>query len=152
MSTDTEHAPASPTDLGPVVRAFMVKGVRHDGPVSGGLHWATARRGQVVFRERGLECWSWKVPYDQVEQARVEWFRSSFGKGPVLCVRTRAGVNYQFGMNPSAFWKSPDLPLAIEVTDTVHGSAARAWALRLLLIAMVGGIAALWAYRALSGG
>ena len=132
-------------DLGDVVRAFMVKGIRHDAPVSSGLHWVTARRGRVVFRERGLECWNWKVPYDQVQRVWVEWFRSFLGNSPVLRVRTTDGVEYQFGLNPSAFWKRPELPLPVQVTDEVHGSVIRQWFVRLMLLGFVG----IWVYRLL---
>lgn len=129
--------PPASQDLGPVVRAFMMKGIRHDGPVKAGLQWAMARRGRVVFRERGLECWDWSIPYEDVERAWVEWYRSSLGQAPVLQIQTRAGVQYQFGMNPSAFWKAPELPLQVEVTDVVHGSAVRVWLVRILLLALV---------------
>lgn len=122
---DDVFAPPATVDLGEPLRSFMVKGVRYEGPVRSGLHWVTARRGRVTFHERGLSCWDWRVPYADVTSARIEWYRGTFVRSPVLLIRTRDEISYQFGLNPGSFWSAPDLPLAIEVTDVVHGTGVR---------------------------
>jgi len=96
-----------------VLHKCRVKAIRSKGiSVNLGVKWGFSRRGILkVFGDR-LECGNWNIPYSAITEAVLRSMPWLLTKAHVLVVRT-AETTYQFGLNPSSFWRG-ELPFTVK--------------------------------------
>lgn len=94
------------------IRRFMTKGVKGAAEsFEYGMSWVTARRATLVVHEDRLQCGDWNIPYASISEAILFRTRQMFIPCYILKIRTASDA-YQFGLNPSKFWKG-SLPFPV---------------------------------------
>ncbi len=76
------------------------------------LSWVFSRRAILQVWPDRLVCGDWAIPYSEIEEAVLFETRANFII-PCYVLRVKVGFSiYQFGLNPSSFWKG-ELPFAV---------------------------------------
>ena len=75
------------------------------------FNWVVSRRGTLKVFDDALECGNFRIPYDTIDEAVLFSTRQMMIPAYVLRVAS-AGTLYQFGLNPSSYWKG-ELPFPV---------------------------------------
>ena len=92
-----------------VIHRCATKAIRGGGEhVLMSPRWITAKRGTLEVSSGGLRCGKWHIAYDDMDKAILHSVPWLWLLGFVRVVHAH-GTVYQFGLNPSSFWKG-DFP------------------------------------------
>ncbi len=123
-----------------LVHKCWAKSVLLEGSVAGAaLSWTVARRGYLRIFNDQLRCGSWRIPYDDIEDAVLYTGWGLFLPGHILLVRTRKRT-YKFGLNLGGFWKG-EVPFPLKRDGYRIKGSRGLLVLRALLLALLGLIA-----------
>lgn len=92
-----------------IIHKCMVKARKKEGEnIRCSLNWAFSRRGRLYMMSDSLKCGDWEIPYAEIDEALIYSIPWLFTIAYVLLVKSKGQI-YQFGLNPSRFWKG-ELP------------------------------------------
>ncbi|MDF1662464.1 MAG: hypothetical protein P1V97_11875 [Planctomycetota bacterium] len=114
---------------------FWTKAIKSDTePLAYRPHlWFFSRRAHLTITDIGFQCGDWQIPFDTVKEAVLYEFESIyFVKGNFLVVRTETDT-YQFGLNPSSYWRG-ELPFKVKREQKGPGGL---WFRRVIFFALI---------------
>lgn len=99
--------------MGKIIHKCTVKATtKEDETIRCSLNWAFSQRGTLYVMSDSLKCGNWEIPYSEIDEAILYSIPWLFAQAYVLLVKSKGQI-YQFGLNPSFFWKG-DLPFLVK--------------------------------------
>lgn len=96
-----------------IIHKCIAKATKKEGEnIRCSLNWASSRRGRLYIMADSLKCGNWKIPYSEIDEAIVYSMPWLFTRAYILFVKSKGQI-YQFGLNPSRFWKG-ELPFPVK--------------------------------------
>ena len=120
-----------------LIHRCMTKLNLRDGPsIQYSSGWVSSKRGTLRVMGDALEFKDYRLPYAEIEEARLISTSQMFIPCYVLQVLV-GGQTYQFGLNPGSFWKG-ELPFPVIREDRKMGYSWFSLIIRLIAVTLLG--------------